>query len=141
MGASDPALELNIALSSVRRRFNGKWLAFFLTKAHRGREAETERHKHTQPVRERKGESKQTDEAGRQEKTVDKISAPCTLELYSLQPTWSSSAVLLWDFISSSFSALLYLSPPLWTVSSQFQQVNCNIDLSLGDLPCLSLRV
>ncbi|XP_033022248.1 acetylcholinesterase collagenic tail peptide isoform X2 [Lacerta agilis] len=138
MGASDPVLELNIALSSVRRRFNGKWLAFFLTKAHRGREAETERHKHTQPVRERKEESKQANrQGGRQEKTVDKISAPCTLELYSLEPTWSSSAVLLWDFTFSSFSALLYLSPPLWTVSSQFQQM---LSLNLKNL-CQELQI
>ncbi|XP_034986190.2 acetylcholinesterase collagenic tail peptide [Zootoca vivipara] len=64
MGASDPALELNIALSSVRRRFNGKWLAFFLPKAHRGREAETQRHKHTQPVRAKEG--KQANRQGRQ---------------------------------------------------------------------------
>lgn len=47
MGASDPMLELNIALSSVRRRFNGKWLAFFLPKEQRERERERrERHAH-----------------------------------------------------------------------------------------------
>lgn len=127
MGASDPLLELYIAQSSVRRRFNGKWLAFFLSKAQWERGRETCTHKHTNQQESERGK------AGKQgrcaERTVDKGSQRHTLELYSLQPAWWSEALLLWDFICSCFSALPCLSPPSSTASFPFQQVNDNFAL------------
>lgn len=51
IGATDPVQELNITVSSVRRRFNGKWLAFFLPKGTgvggEGGKRETYTHRHT----------------------------------------------------------------------------------------------
>nr|XP_060637978.1 acetylcholinesterase collagenic tail peptide [Anolis sagrei ordinatus] len=76
--ASDPGLGLNIAQSSVRRTFNGKWLAFFLSKAQSERDRGA-RHAHinipNQGESEREQASKQSTQA---EKAVDKGSTPYT---------------------------------------------------------------
>lgn len=48
MGATDPARELNITVPSVRRRVNGKWLAFLLPEG-TAREGAGESRAHTQP--------------------------------------------------------------------------------------------
>lgn len=50
IGATDPVQELNITVSSVRRRFNGKWLAFLLPKGTGGLQGgeERERERRTQ---------------------------------------------------------------------------------------------
>lgn len=130
IGATDPAQELNITVSSVRRRFNGKWLAFFLPKGteREGEERERERDVHTQththPIVRAEAESRQGREGERAERAPKQ---PCASELGSAraEPACWSSACLSRDLTCCFSPALLCLRPRTLTMSSHFQQVNC----------------
>lgn len=136
IGATDPTQELNITVSSVRRRFNGKWLAFLLPKGmeregeererarERERERDVHRQTHTHPIVRAETESRQGREGERGERAPEQ---PCASELGSAraEPACWSSARLSGDLTCCFSSALLCLRLRTLTMSSHFQQVNC----------------
>lgn len=133
MGATDPAQELNITVPSVRRRFNGKWLAFLLPKG-TARERErsepythTQTHRHTripQPARKEEA-SRQDGQRGRVEsEQAPKQSCASRLQLPRAQAACLPSALLPGDFTFSLSPALLSLRLRTLTMPSQFPQVN-----------------
>lgn len=130
IGATDPAQELNITVSSVRRRFNGKWLAFFLPKGteREGEERERERRTHTDThASHSEGRGREQARQRGREGRDRAPKQPCTSELGSAraEPACWSSARLSRDLTCCFPSALLCLRLRTLTMSSHFQQVNC----------------